>query len=127
MLQVFYTQTPASTQEVILIPQGSAQPGIQPGGFQSTAAQQYVLQAPRGMAVAAPAYTTVQPEGTQSHSQQAGYNSVCVCVCVCVCACVCIGVWVWVCVFAHDNSSCYPRNKKFKYILVHKNSSDKFR
>ena len=122
MLQVVYTQTPASTQEVILIPQGSAQPGIQQGGFQSTTAQQYVVQAPSGMGVAPPAYTTVQPDATQTHSQQAGYKCVCECFhvwyVVCVCMCECFHVWhvvcgvcvcfhvcvcVYVCVCLHDN------------------------
>ena len=70
-------QTPTSAKQVILIPQGSTQPGIQQCVFQSTPAQQYVVQAPDGMAVAPPPYTdaTVEPEDTQPLLLQPGYYS----------------------------------------------------
>ena len=70
-------QTWTGANQVILIPQGSTQPGIQQCVFQSTPAQQCVIHAPGGMAVAPPPYTdsTVEPEDTQPLMLQPGYYS----------------------------------------------------
>ena len=70
-------QTPAGAQQAILIPQGSTQAGIQQCVFQSTPAQQYVIQAPGGMADTPPPYpdTAEQPEATLPLLQHLGYYS----------------------------------------------------